>query len=85
MDHYHERVNDSKVSYTVTAYEDQLPMAAIYFASGSFDSECTAREAPAKDYWNQVSTSSIFETTGTYDYFCIPHEDVGTTSRTSTA
>jgi plastocyanin len=68
-------VNDSEVGHTVTAYEDGIPVDADYFASGGFESERAAR--------NDVSGGLIaagetfdhtFETPGTYEYVCIPHE-----------
>lgn len=67
--------NDSKVGHTVTAYDGRIPSDAAYFASGGFKSETAAR--------NDVSGGMIasgdtyehtFETPGTYEYVCIPHE-----------
>lgn len=38
-------LNDSEGSHTVTAYEDQIPDEAAYFASGNFESEERALES----------------------------------------
>ncbi len=74
--------NDSDVSHTVTASEDGIPDDATYFASGGFDSERAARNdmddglvAPGDDY------EHTFEVSGTYDYYCIPHEGSGMAGR----
>ena len=71
-------VNESGISHTVTAYADELPDGAAYFASGGFDSERAARDdvqggfvAPDDAY------EHTFEQAGTYGYFCIPHEGAG--------
>ncbi len=70
--------NTSDVDHTVTAYEDEIPDAAAYFASGGFESERAAR--------NHVTEGLIasdgeyeytFEEPGTYEYYCIPHESSG--------
>lgn len=64
------------VAHSVTAYEEQLPEGAVYFASGGFDSESAARDA----YPNEGAVGPdetyehTFETAGEYPYFCIPHE-----------
>jgi plastocyanin len=71
-------VNDSDVGHTVTAYKDKIPADARYFASGGFTSERGAR--------NDVSGGLLaagdryehtFEVTGSYEYFCVPHESSG--------
>lgn len=64
------------VGHTVTAYEDEIPDGATYFASGGFDSEQAARDG-YPDEGNVTEGGSYehtFETEGTYKYFCIPHE-----------
>lgn len=72
--------NDSDVDHTVTAYEDGIPSNAEYFASGGFTSEQAARNdmdgglIAAGDRFKHT-----FEVTGTYEYFCIPHEGSGMT------
>ena len=70
--------NESDIDHTVTAYEDEIPDEAAYFASGGFESERTARNrltegliAPGENY------EHTFEEPGTYGYFCIPHEGAG--------
>ena len=49
--------NESDIKHTVTAYEDEIPDDAAYFASGGFESERTARNrvtegliAPGENY-----------------------------------
>ena len=70
--------NEGDVDHTVTAYEDEIPDKAAYFASGGFESERDARNhlkegliAPGGVY------EYTFEQPGTYGYFCIPHESSG--------
>jgi plastocyanin len=70
--------NESDIEHTVTAYEDEIPDEAAYFASGGFESERAARNqvtegliAPGEDY------EHTFDHSGTYGYFCIPHESSG--------
>lgn len=70
--------NESDIDHTVTAYEDEIPDEAAYFASGGFESERAARNrvtegliAPGENY------EYTFEEPGTYRYFCIPHEGSG--------
>ena len=70
--------NESDIDHTVTAYEDEIPGGAAYFASGGFESERAARSrvsegliAPGREY------EYTFEQPGTYGYFCIPHEGSG--------
>lgn len=68
--------NTGSIGHTITAYEDKIPDGAAYFASGGFDSEQAAKDGyPTKG--NVVAGESYehtFETTGTYEYYCIPHE-----------
>ena len=70
--------NVGSVPHSVTAYEEQLPDGATYFASGGFDGEEAARDA-----WGNSSGGTLFEgqeyehtfeVPGEYPYFCIPHE-----------
>jgi len=67
-----------EIGHTVTAYEDELPDGADYFASGDFDSQDAAVEGYNNDQEGNVpggeSYEHTFETTGTYEYYCIPHE-----------
>jgi plastocyanin len=75
--------NVGSVGHTVTAYEDNIPDGAEYWASGGFDSEQAARDAyapgdtEAGDVPGGESWSHTFETAGTHEYFCIPHESAG--------
>ncbi|WP_435073580.1 cupredoxin domain-containing protein [Halorubrum sp. HHNYT27] len=70
--------NESDIQHTVTAYGDEVPNDAAYFASGGFGSERAARNrisegliAPGEAYEHQ------FDRPGTYGYYCIPHESSG--------
>ena len=71
--------NVGNVGHSVTAYEDDIPEEADYFASGGFDAEQAARDGyPSQgDIPGGESYEHTFEVTGTYEYFCIPHEAVG--------
>ena len=66
--------------HSVSAYGDGIPEGATYWASGGFDSEEAARtgwengEGAVQSGQSYVHT---FETTGTHEYFCIPHEAAG--------
>lgn len=70
----------SGVLHTVTAYEDDIPAGAAYFASGDFTSESAARSnlveglIPADGEYRHT-----FTVNGTYEYFCMPHELAGMT------
>jgi len=67
--------NDGSVAHTVTAYGEEIPSAADYFASGGFDSESAARDDLQAGLIDDGETfEHTFETTGEYEYFCIPHE-----------
>lgn len=72
--------NVGTVAHTVTAYDDQIPSGATYFASGGADSEEGARDAygsggEGDGLLEEGETyEHTFDTPGTYDYFCIPHE-----------
>lgn len=70
--------NDSSEAHTVTAYEEELPDEAQFFASGGAPTE----EAARKDLEDGLLTEGesvemTFSEPGTYRYFCIPHEDAG--------
>jgi plastocyanin len=75
--------NVGSVGHSVTAYEDELPEGAAYWASGGFDAEGAARDAysagdpESGDVPGGESYEHTFETTGEYGYFCIPHEAAG--------
>jgi plastocyanin len=70
--------NVGSIGHTVTAYEDEIPDDAAYFASGGYESEQAARDAYSDGQGGNIpegeSYSHTFETTGTYEYYCIPHE-----------
>jgi len=70
--------NVGNVGHTVTAYEDKIPDDAEYFASGDFDSEQAASDGFSDGQQGNIpageSYEHTFETTGTYEYYCIPHE-----------
>lgn len=71
------------VGHSVTAYEDEIPDGAEYWASGGFDSEQAARDAytpgdtEAGDVPEGETYEHTFETAGTHEYYCIPHESAG--------
>jgi plastocyanin len=76
--------NVGGVAHSVTAYEDDIPDGAEYFASGGYDSEEAARSGySAADPESGAiqggeSYQHTFEVAGTYEYFCIPHESTMT-------
>ena len=73
--------NTGNRRHTVTAYEDQIPDEATYFASGGFDSEQAARDGWMDGFEGRINAGKTFEHTfeipGEYHYFCIPHEPTG--------
>ena len=72
--------NSDSQGHTVTAYADNIPDGATYFASGGFDSEEKARSNYPDGTLKQGETfKHTFSTTGTFEYFCIPHESAGMT------
>ena len=67
--------NESSEAHTVTTYEGRAPQQ---FSSGDFDSEEAARDNLADALVGQEGSFSItLDEPGTYEYFCIPHEDQG--------
>lgn len=68
--------NVGVVAHSVTAYADRIPSEADYFASGDFDDEAEANRAyPERgSIGREESYSYTFDTAGTYEYYCIPHE-----------
>jgi plastocyanin len=67
-------VNESSEAHTVTAREG----VPAYFASGGFESEEEARDNLADALVGQEGTYEVtFDEPGTYEYFCIPHEQQG--------
>lgn len=73
--------NTGNRRHTVTAYEDQLPDGAEYFASGDFDSEQAARKGWQDGLQGKINAGTTFKHTfevpGDHHYFCIPHEPGG--------
>jgi plastocyanin len=71
--------NVGSVGHSVTAYEDEIPEGAEFFASGGpFDGEDAARSAyPEGEIGGGGTYEYTFETEGEYGYFCIPHESAG--------
>ncbi|WP_336034630.1 plastocyanin/azurin family copper-binding protein [Halobacterium yunchengense] len=71
--------NVGNVGHSVTAYEDDIPEDAEFFASGGLESESAARNAYPEqgDVVGGDSYEHTFDVEGTYEYFCIPHESVG--------
>jgi plastocyanin len=67
-------------AHNVVAYDDGIPEDADYWASGGFDSEEAARTGWENGQGAVQSGQSYvhtFETTGTHEYFCVPHEAAG--------
>ncbi|CAN5627432.1 hypothetical protein BH24ACT26_BH24ACT26_03110 [soil metagenome] len=70
--------NEGGEAHTVTAYEDRIPQGAEYFSSGGLASESEARENTAESLITEGDSFEVtLETPGTYEYFCIPHEQQG--------
>jgi plastocyanin len=71
-------INDSGEAHSVTAVEAELPSGAEYFSSGGFSSESEARDHLSDTLVTEGEEFRwTFETPGTYDYYCIPHEQNG--------
>jgi len=70
--------NTGSIGHTVTAYEAEIPDGATYFASGEFESQQAAKDGYSNGQEGNIpageSYEHTFETTGTYKYYCIPHE-----------
>ncbi|MEF8828446.1 MAG: plastocyanin/azurin family copper-binding protein [Haloarcula sp.] len=70
--------NVGSIGHTVTAYEDEIPDGADYFASGGFDSLQAAKDGYSNGQEGNIPEGESYEvtleTTGTYEYYCIPHE-----------
>jgi len=70
-------LNIGKMGHSISAYENELPEGAPYWASGDFPSESEARSKyPIGDIPGGDSYSYTFELEGEYGYFCIPHETI---------
>jgi plastocyanin len=67
-------------AHTVTAYADEFPEGADYFASGGASDEEAARDNVSDGLLSDSDTFEVaFDVPGTYRYFCLPHETVGMT------
>ena len=70
--------NVGSIGHTVTAYEDKIPDGSDYFASGGFDSQQAAKDGYSNGQEGNIPKGESYEvtleTTGTYEYYCIPHE-----------
>ncbi len=73
--------NTGNRRHTVTAYEDQIPDDAEYFASGGFDSEAAAIDGWQDGFGGHIESGTTYEHTfeipGDYHYYCVPHEPEG--------
>ena len=75
--------NVGAIGHSVTAYEEEIPADAEYFASGGFDAEQPARQSysagdpDSGDILEGGTFEHTFTVEGEYEYFCIPHEAVG--------
>jgi plastocyanin len=73
--------NTGNRKHTVTAYENQIPDEAEFFASGGFESEQAARDGWMGGFEGSIDANETYELTfdvpGEYHYFCIPHEPQG--------
>jgi plastocyanin len=76
-------VNESGFPHTASAYGEGIPDEASYFASGGYESEQAVRQSTsAKGFLERGETYSYtFDVTGTYQYFCLPHEESGMVGR----
>ena len=71
-------VSEGDEAHTVTAYEDSLGSGASFFSSGGFGSESDARDNVAEALIEPGGSYEVtFDQPGTYEYFCIPHEEAG--------
>jgi len=73
--------NTSSHAHTVTAYEDAVPEAADFFASGGFETQDAAEQGWVDGtegaFYEGETFEHTFEVAGEYNYFCIPHEASG--------
>jgi len=72
-----EWITVGQMGHSITAYENELPEGASYWASGGFDSESDARsDYPDGNVAKGETYSHTFDIEGEYGYFCIPHETI---------
>jgi plastocyanin len=71
--------NVGEIGHSITAYEEEIPEEAEYWASGGFDNEQGARDnyPDQGDVGGGGTYEHTFEVEGDHEYFCIPHEQVG--------
>jgi plastocyanin len=70
--------NVGSADHSVTAYAENIPDDADYWATGGFGSEEAARNGwPDGAVGGGETYERTFEVEGTHEYFCIPHESVG--------
>jgi plastocyanin len=71
-------VNESDEAHTVTAYGNEIPEDATYFASGDASNETEARDSLSEGLLKSGDTFQVtLDQPGTYEYYCIPHESEG--------
>jgi plastocyanin len=71
-------VSESDEAHTVTAYGNEIPEGASYFASGGASNEEEARDSLSKGLLESGDTFEVtLDQPGTYEYYCIPHEGSG--------
>jgi plastocyanin len=71
-------VNESDEGHTVTAYGNEIPEDATYFASGDAPNETEARDSLSEGLLESGDTFEVtLDRPGTYEYYCIPHESSG--------
>lgn len=73
--------NKSDEAHSVTAYESEFPPGADYFSSSGYPTEEKARDHVEVLMTTGDIYSVRFDEPGTYQYFCIPHEDQGMRGR----
>lgn len=73
--------NTTSRTHTVTAYENGIPDDGAFFATGAYQSEDAARRAWSENLGGGLSAGDTyghtFDVAGTFQYFCIPHEQGG--------
>ncbi|HMB51576.1 MAG TPA: plastocyanin/azurin family copper-binding protein [Natronoarchaeum rubrum] len=73
--------NTSSRGHSITAYEDNIPEDAEYFATGGHESQSEAEDAWTDSRSGNIQRGETFEHTfevpGEYGYYCIPHVPQG--------
>jgi plastocyanin len=71
-------INESDEAHTVTAYGNEIPEGATYFASGGASNEEEARDSLSEGLLQSGDTFEVtLDRPGTYEYYCIPHQSQG--------